>query len=102
MVPDWGRWHGDLVEREPSFDRDRLIEALKPYFKRRGIAADLAAIASAPADRLITSLAMLCPFAPSEKQALLEAADGTARAKLLIALIEMAAMGGSEPDSARH
>ena len=102
VVPDWSRWHGDLVESEPSFDRDRLTGALKPYFRRHGISADMNAIASAPAERLITSLAMLCPFASSEKQALLEAADGTARAKLLIALIEMAAIGGGEPDGARH
>jgi len=102
VVPNWRRWHADLVESEPEFARDRLVEALKPYFRRHGIAADLAAIAAAPADRLISSLAMLCPFASSEKQALLEAEDGTARAKLLITLIEMAALGGGEPDGARH
>jgi hypothetical protein len=79
-----------------------LIGALKPYFRRHGITADLAAIAAAPAERLVNSLAMLCPFVPSEKQALLEAEDGTARAKLLITLIEMAALGGTEPDGARH
>ena len=35
---------------------------------------------------------MLCPFAPSEKQALLEAPDLDERARLLIALVEMAAV----------
>ena len=39
---------------------------------------------------LITSLSMVLPFGPAEKQALLEAADTTARAKLLIAFLEMA------------
>ena len=40
---------------------------------------------------------------PGEKQALLEAADATASAKLLIALIEMAAHGGDDGnDGARH
>jgi len=102
VVPDWSRWHGDLAESEPEFDREQLIQALKPYFRRHGITADLASIGTAPAERLISSLAMLCPFTPSEKQALLEAADGTARAKLLIALIEMAALGGAEADTARH
>jgi hypothetical protein len=33
---------------------------------------------------------MLCPFEASEKQALLEAADLEERARLLVALIEMA------------
>ena len=35
---------------------------------------------------------MACPFAPSEKQALLEAADLDERAELLTALVEMAAI----------
>jgi Lon protease-like protein len=36
---------------------------------------------------------MVLPFGPAEKQALLEAADSTARAKLLIAFLEMSAFG---------
>ena len=43
-------------------------------------------------------MAMMCPFAPSEKQALLEAADLAARAELLTALVEMAAL---EPSARR-
>ncbi len=39
---------------------------------------------------LITMLAMVCPFAPSEKQALLEAEGLEPRARLLTALFEMA------------
>ena len=39
----------------------------------------------------MTSIAMICPFAPSEKQALLEADDLDERARLLTALIEMSA-----------
>ena len=36
---------------------------------------------------------MVLPFGPAEKQALLEAADTTARAKLLTGLLEMGAFG---------
>ena len=43
---------------------------------------------------------MICPFEPSEKQALLEAPDLSERAKLLIALIEMAILDGREGDGA--
>jgi Lon protease-like protein len=43
----------------------------------------------------VTSLSMVLPFGPAEKQALLEAADTSARAKLLIALLEMSAFGPS-------
>jgi Lon protease-like protein len=46
---------------------------------------------------------MVGPFAPSEKQALLEATDTAERARLLTALLEMAVRGGDASDtSARH
>jgi Lon protease-like protein len=45
---------------------------------------------------LVTSLSMVLPFGPAEKQALLEASDSTARAKLLVALLEMNAFGSPE------
>jgi Lon protease-like protein len=46
----------------------------------------------------VASLSMVLPFGPAEKQALLEAADSTARAKLLVAFLEMNAFGQpSEP-----
>ena len=39
---------------------------------------------------------MICPFEPCEKQALLEAADPEQRAKVLIALLQMGALGASD------
>ena len=42
---------------------------------------------------LVTSLSMVLPFGPAEKQALLEAIDTSARAKLLVSLLEMGAFG---------
>ncbi|HXQ53492.1 MAG TPA: LON peptidase substrate-binding domain-containing protein [Stellaceae bacterium] len=104
VEPDWRRYAGDLEETEPEIERDRLVAALKPYFRRRGIDADFAAIAKAPAERLVASLAMMCPFEPREKQALLEAADATARSQLLVTLIEMATVssGGGDAGPARH
>jgi hypothetical protein len=95
VVADWHRYEGDLDSAEPELARDRLMAVLKPYFRRRGIEADFNAIAAAPAEQLIASLAMLCPFVPREKQALLETPDWTERGKLLVALIEMAAASGS-------
>ncbi|MCF8533201.1 MAG: hypothetical protein K9G48_09380, partial [Reyranella sp.] len=47
---------------------------------------------------LVTSLSMVLPFGPTEKQALLEAADTSARAKLLVGFLEMEAFAPpSEP-----
>ena len=41
---------------------------------------------------LIRSLAMTCPFEPSEKQAILEAETPADRGRLIAALIQMAAV----------
>jgi uncharacterized protein len=91
VIADWEPFARDReAADEPGFDRERFARALKGYFVQRQIAADWAAIEKAPGEHLLTSIAMLCPFAPNEKQALLEAADLEERARLLVALIEMA------------
>jgi Lon protease-like protein len=93
VVPDWQPFVQDLdAPPATGFDRDRFIRGLKEFFTQRQISADWEAIDKAAGEHLITSIAMLCPFAPSEKQALLEAADLDERARLLIALVEMAAI----------
>ena len=51
------------------------------------------AVKQAADANLVTSLSMVLPFGPAEKQALLEAADSTARARLLLAFLEMNAFG---------
>jgi hypothetical protein len=103
VVPEWAAFGGDLEPTEPGFDRERLIRELKAYFTQRQIEADWSLIDKAPAEHLVSSIAMLCPFAPSEKQALLEAADLDARAELLTALVEMASVTATaEGGASRH
>ena len=100
---DWSRFRGDLVPAEGGIDRERLLAALKPYLKRHKVKTDWDAISKTPDDRLVTSLSMVCPFAPSEKQGLLEAESVPARAHLLTALLEMAgASAGTERADVRH
>ncbi len=105
VVPDWQAFAQDLdAPGATGFDRDRFIRGLKGFFAQRQISADWEAIDKAAGEHLITSIAMLCPFAPSEKQALLEAADLDERARLLIALVEMAAIKPTteETGATRH
>ncbi len=104
VVPDWQPYRGDLGEDEGALDRDRLIEVLKPFFQRHTINADFAAMDKAKPERLVNALAMVCPFQPREKQALIEARDTAERARLLIALVEMALFAGPdiEGGGARH
>ena len=51
---------------------------------------DWKSIEEAPPETLVNALSMLCPFAPGEKQALLEAPGLKERADVLIALLELA------------
>jgi Lon protease-like protein len=100
VVPDWRPFASDRQPPgEPGFDRARLVRGLKGYFAQRQIQADFEAIEKAPGEYLVTSLAMACPFAPNEKQALLEAADPDERARLLTTLVEMAAIEPTSEDS---
>ena len=105
VTAHYERFRGDLDgdDLASEFDRSRLMTALEGFFRARRLQGDWSGLKKASDDNLVTSLSMICPFAPSEKQALLEAPDGSARARLLIALLEMAAMGGGEPGTpSRH
>jgi Lon protease-like protein len=97
VIPEWDKYAGDRNVDDGSFDRARLVRGLKNFFAQRQVSADWSAIDEAPAEHLVNSIAMMCPFAPNEKQALLEARDVGERAKLLTALIEMTAIAPS-PD----
>jgi len=77
---------------ETAVDRKRLLAGLKPFLERHGMKADWSSVEQAPTGPLVTTLAMVCPFEPSEKQALLQAGSLAARAKLMTALIEMSLM----------
>jgi Lon protease-like protein len=103
VVPDWTVYAADLAgEEDADFDRPRLLQGLRTYFGRNRISANWEALAAVRGERLIASLSMVCPFAPSEKQALLEAADLGARARLLTTIVEMAGLGPAAAGGARH
>ncbi|MCH7942929.1 MAG: LON peptidase substrate-binding domain-containing protein [Proteobacteria bacterium] len=87
---DYGRFASDLHEPAAArVDRKRLMRALDAFFSQQGYEADWSTVESASNESLITTLAMTCPFAPSEKQALLEARDTEMRAEIVISLMEM-------------
>jgi hypothetical protein len=106
VIPDWKPFEPDReIPDAPQFDRARLVRGLKNFFGQRQLSADWSAIEKAPAEQLVASIAIACPFAPSEKQALLEAADLEQRAALLTGLVEMAAIQpitGEEDTGTRH
>ena len=95
----YGRFRLDFEGRadEDGVDRERLFRSLDAYFEMRGIEADWAAIRNAPNDSLLTALAMMSPFGPAEKQALLEAETLSDHAAVLTTLLEMAVAEGGDP-----
>lgn len=94
VVPDWDAFAGDTRDdEEEHFDRTRLFGSLRCFLDVHEIVANWESIECAPDERLVTSLAMVCPFLPSEKQALLEAPSLRERAELLTSLVEMAVAG---------
>jgi Lon protease-like protein len=103
VVPDFTPWAADLdPESTVIGDRKRLIGALKTYFRVNHIEADWDGIEEASDDKLLTTLAMVCPFDPSEKQALLECPTCSERAQAMTTLLEMAAMPRCGGDRAKH
>ena len=94
----------DFVARkgEDAVDRKAVLEALTAFLKANKLKTDWEGVESAPNEALVNALAMMSPYGPAEKQALLEAPDLKSRAEILIAVTEMelakkTAGGGETP-----
>ncbi len=74
---------------EEEVDREALIEVLRDFLKANNLKVDWDGVESAPNEALVNALAMMSPYGPPEKQAMLEAPDLKTRAEILIAVTEM-------------
>jgi Lon protease-like protein len=99
MQVDFARYADDLAPLPAEFGLPRkpLLAALRGYFDRQGLTADWNTIGEMDDPTLLTALCMMCPFAPSEKQALLEAESLGQRTEILQALLEFG-MHGSDSE----
>lgn len=89
--PDFDIYRDDIEPiRDTVTRRERLIAVARKFLEDRGLEADWSAINDASDEALVTALAMTCPFEPREKQALLESSGLSARADLLISIMEIA------------
>jgi len=94
VLADFGRWRGDLEPVDPPASlTPKLIAAMRAYFEKRDIEADWDSIKAASLSSLVTSLAMLCPFEPEEKQALVETTDLGRLGEILVAMMTMDTLG---------
>jgi uncharacterized protein len=87
----------DVQQTGAVVPRQELLGVLRSYFTHRRIDANWDAIKRVPDDMLVVTLAMVCPFEPAEKQALLEVATEAERASALLALLQMGALAQDVP-----
>jgi hypothetical protein len=81
----------DFIARkgEDAVNREALVAALRGFLKANNLKADWDGIENAPNEALVNALAMMSPYGPAEKQALLEAPDLKTRAEILVAVTEI-------------
>ncbi len=94
---DWAPFARDLgaSEDDTGFERAQFLTILGRYFQAMELSTDWGSLKEADAELLINSLSMLCPFAPEDKQALLEAPSLETRRETLVTLFEFSLRGGS-------
>jgi Lon protease-like protein len=86
---DWTDYAADLraEDTEVGFNREDFMDKLARYLKQRNLGVDWSSLKEAEDELLVNALSILCPFAPEEKQALLEARTLTDRCRVLETLI---------------
>lgn len=100
IAANYTRFRGDLEDDPAGIDREQLLDTLGAYLSANGIEGDWETIEETEDEILVASLAMICPFAASEKQALLEAMSLSERVATMTTIMEMAVHehgGGSAP-----
>ena len=103
VEPDFAPFTEDIAQGDYTLTgRARFVATLKGYFETRNASVDWKAIDAMPDRQLVISLAMLCPFSPDEKQALLECRDLVQLGEMLLALFELAVRGRTDDQRPFH
>lgn len=101
--PLWQEFVTDLDEPEPfEFDTASMEPTLSAYFDVKGIKVDWKALRELPAAEMVDFLSMNLPFAPEEKQALLESVTTEDRSSIMCALIDMATRAPEDASGLQH
>jgi len=93
----WDSFTRDMTIPHPDdgFDRPRFLNLLGKFLEAARLRTDWDNLREADEELLINSLSMLCPFAPEDKQALLEAPCLQSRRETLTTLMEFELAAGS-------
>jgi len=94
----WDRFGDDLQDDvTDTIDDQALLASLRGYFTTHSFETDWKALEDLPVSALVNLLAMMCPFEPREKQALLEAHTLEERARVLRTLLDLDAASTVTP-----
>ena len=74
---------------EDAVDREALLAVLSDFLKANNLKVDWEGVENAPNEALVNALAMMSPYGPAEKQAMLEAPDLKTRAEILVAITQI-------------
>ncbi|MFN3955180.1 MAG: LON peptidase substrate-binding domain-containing protein [Pararhodobacter sp.] len=85
------------AETDPGLCRPEFMDLLSRYFVAVQLSTDWSSLKEAEDELLVNALSMLCPFAPEERQALLEAPTLDTRRETLVTLMEFALRGQGGP-----
>lgn len=100
---EYGAFRNDMEPRaEFDLDRDTLLETLQPYIDAQSMRLKVDIIKGLSDHTLVSSLCMICPFDPREKQALLESETPQDRADMLLALLQMGVFEAGAPEGPRQ
>ena len=102
MKVDFTDYLDDMRPNDIKIERNGFFKTLRSYFDMKGLSADWKAIEKCEDEKLITTLAMLCPFSDAEKQTLMEAKSLNERAKLMKVILEMSIFGSGDQNVKKH
>ena len=86
----------DSSDCEAEIESHRLLTALQSFGQSQGLSINMEKLGEVSGLALLNGLAMNLPFAPAEKQALLEALDAKTRYEMLLDLFGMGFSQDSE------
>ena len=99
-VVDYQAFEIDLVSGAgaPNVNRAQVLDAFRQYLESNNMTTNWDDVNAVNTEVLVNTLSLLAPYAPRDKQALLEAPDLKTRAEVLVALTELAlkkSLGGN-------
>lgn len=103
MLIDTTEFMDDCVEKpHGELDWSGLHKKLQHYFDMADLDIDMEVLAASPKAKMLSVLSMVCPFSPSEKQALLEANSCAERFALFTKIVDIAIQTECNNQSVKH